>query len=49
MEGGDLAVIGLDITNIARPKLPDDCGCAANERIVQIPRSVLTSAQGLTR
>ena len=44
MECGDLAVIGLDITEMARKNLPSDCGCGGGERIVQIPRSVLVSA-----
>ena len=44
MEFGDLAVVGLDITDIARDKLPADCGCGQGERIVQVPRSVLAGA-----
>lgn len=42
MESGDFAVIGTDITSDA-PKLPAGSGCGADERIVQIPRSLLVA------
>ena len=45
MDAGDFAVIGADITEIAIDKLPPGCGCGPDERIVRIPRSVLTQAK----
>lgn len=41
---GDFAVIGSDITHAAG-NLPTDAGCAANERIVRVPRNLLVQAK----
>lgn len=45
MESGDFAVIGKDITAAASPKLPGSSGCNPDERIVQVPRSILARAR----
>ena len=45
LESGDFAIIGMDITNEAKSKLPPDCGCGPNERVVRIPRETLISAR----
>lgn len=45
LSNGDFAVIGKDITSELRSDLPNDAGCAANERIILLPRSVLVSAK----
>ena len=42
---GDFAVIGSDITESAVGKLPPTAGCAANERIIRIPRKLLVLAK----
>jgi hypothetical protein len=45
LDEGDFAVIGADITETAIDKLPPGSGCGPDERIVRIPRSVLTRAK----
>lgn len=45
LDDGDFAIIGLDITDEATPVLPIGSGCGDGERIVRIPRSVLTAAK----
>lgn len=45
LESGDFAVIGPDITNEAKSKLPPSAGCGADERIVCIPRKTLVLAK----
>lgn len=45
LEGGDFAVIGLDVTGEVIPHLPSDAGCGPGERIVRIPRAVLVAAR----
>lgn len=44
--GGDFAVIGTDITTVAKSLLPEGSGCSAEERIVRIPRQLLVAARG---
>ena len=44
LEGGDFAVIGIDITEFAA-KLPPTVGCGPDERIVRIPRKTLVLAR----
>lgn len=46
LDNGDFAVIGVDITDDARPKLPPTAGCAPDERIVRLPRNLLVNAKG---
>ena len=45
LEGGDFAVIGIDITDVAAPKLPATAGCGPDERIVRLPRNLLVNAK----
>ena len=45
LTSGDFAVIGIDITDTARPKLPPTAGCGSDERIVRIPRNLLVDAK----
>ena len=44
LEDGDFAIIGADIT-AAAGLLPPSAGCAADERIVRIPRRLLVLAK----
>ena len=44
LDGGDFAVIGIDITNMAG-SLPPSAGCGPDERIVRIPRKLLVLAK----
>lgn len=44
MESGDFAIIGTDITEEARAKLIDGCGCGLDERVVRVPREVMVQA-----
>jgi hypothetical protein len=45
LESGDFAVIGIDITAAAVPKLPQTAGCGPDERIVLVPRKTLVLAK----
>lgn len=45
LESGDFAVIGLDITETAKPTLPQTAGCGPDERIVLLPRKLLVNAK----
>ena len=45
LDNGDFAVIGIDITEAARIKLPPTAGCGPDERIVCVPRSLLVNAK----
>ena len=45
LENGDFAVIGIDITETAVPKLPPTAGCGPDERIVRLPRNLLVNAK----
>ena len=45
LKSGDFAVIGIDITDAARAKLPPTAGCGPDERIVFIPRNLLVEAK----
>ena len=45
LDNGDFAVIGTDITDAARPKLPPTAGCGPDERVVRIPRNLLVDAK----
>ena len=46
LDNGDFAVIGIDITAAAVPKLPPSAGCGPDERIVRLPRNLLVNAKG---
>ena len=41
-ESGDFAVIGEDITDSSRRFLPDGASCGPDERIILVPKGVLT-------
>ncbi len=43
--GGDFALIGTDITEIARPELPSSASCGRDEKIIKIPRKTLVLAK----
>jgi hypothetical protein len=45
LDNGDFAVIGIDITDVAMSKLPPTAGCGPDERIVRLPRNILTNAK----
>jgi hypothetical protein len=45
LETGDFAVIGIDVTDAAKAKLPPTAGCGPDERIVWIPRKLLVQAK----
>jgi len=45
LKSGDFAIIGIDITDTAKPKLPPTAGCGPDERIVFIPRNLLVEAK----
>lgn len=45
LESGDFAIIGVDITAAAAPKLPSTAGCGPDERIVLVPRKTLVLAK----
>ena len=45
LDTGDFAVIGADITAAAIGQLPPSAGCAADERIVRLPRHLLVNAK----
>ena len=45
LDGGYFAVIGVDITDAATPRLPPTAGCGPDERIVRLPRSLLINAK----
>jgi hypothetical protein len=45
LDNGDFAVIGIDITDAAAPKLPPTAGCGPDERIVRLPRNLLINAK----
>lgn len=45
LANGDFAVIGIDITVVALPKLPPTAGCGPDERIVRLPRNLLVNAK----
>jgi hypothetical protein len=44
--GGDFAIIGTDITEIAASQLPPSASCGSDERIIRIPRKTLVLAKG---
>jgi hypothetical protein len=45
LESGDFAIVGMDITAAAAPKLPPFAGCGPDERIVLVPRRTLVLAK----
>jgi hypothetical protein len=45
LETGDFAIIGINITAQAKPKLPPSAGCGEDESIVLVPRKTLVNAR----
>lgn len=45
LDNGDIAVIGRDLTEAYRSRLPDDVRIAVDERLVIIPRRTLVAAK----
>lgn len=45
LESGDIAVIGIDMTDQARGQLPPTASCGPDERIIWIPRKTLVRAK----
>ena len=45
LDSGDIAVIGIDITDASINCLPPTAGCGPDERIVRVPRSVILAAK----
>jgi hypothetical protein len=45
LEGGDFAVIGVDITEAAQARMFPTAGCGPDERVVRIPRRILVQAK----
>ena len=45
LDGGDFAVIGVDITVASQGRLPATVSCGPDERIVRIPRKTLLLAK----
>ena len=45
LSDGDIAVIGIDITEACDGHLPATAGCGPDERIVRVPRNVILAAK----
>lgn len=45
LKGGNIAIIGIDITDLVRGKLPPTAGCGPDERVIWIPRNLLVNAR----
>lgn len=45
LEDGEFAVIGVDITDQVRGRLPPTASCGPDERIVRLPRRTLVEAR----
>lgn len=45
LDSGDIAVIGRDLTNDLRERLPDDVRIGEDERLVVIPGNMLSAAK----
>ncbi|MFF7655470.1 hypothetical protein ACFZCY_37525 [Streptomyces sp. NPDC007983] len=45
LDNGDIAVIGRDLTDAYRAKLPEDASIAPDERLVVIPGATLSAAK----
>jgi hypothetical protein len=45
LENGDIAIIGIRITEAAKAKLPATAGCGPDEEIVSVPRNLLLAAR----
>ncbi len=45
LDTGDFAIIGIEVTDALRPKLPPTASCGPDERIVLVPRRILVGAR----
>ncbi|MFN0126911.1 MAG: hypothetical protein ACKV19_09550 [Verrucomicrobiales bacterium] len=45
LDTGDFAVIGIDVTDALKLRLPPTASCGPDERIVQVPRRILVRAK----
>jgi hypothetical protein len=45
LEDGNFAVIGIDVTDKVAGRLPPTAGCGPDERVIWIPRGLLTGAK----
>ncbi|MGW2330814.1 hypothetical protein ACWC5C_34395 [Streptomyces sp. NPDC001700] len=45
LDNGDIAVIGRDLTEAYRARLPEDASIAPDERLVVIPGNTLSAAK----
>ena len=45
LSNGDVAVIGRDLTDAYRSRLPDDVALRTDERLVVVPRDTLLAAK----
>ena len=45
LENGDIAIIGVRITEAAKAGLPATAGCGPDEEIVLVPRNILLAAR----
>lgn len=45
LESGDFLLIGIDVTDAAKAKLPPNASCGPDERIIRIPRRTLVLAK----
>ncbi|MFJ2608656.1 hypothetical protein ACIQOU_08505 [Streptomyces sp. NPDC091279] len=46
LDNGDIAVIGRDLTDAYRSRLPDGVRLAPDERLVVLPGNMLSAAKG---
>ncbi|ONI74637.1 hypothetical protein ALI144C_38020 [Actinosynnema sp. ALI-1.44] len=46
LTNGDVAVIGRDLTDVYRGRLPDGVKLAEDERVVVVPRETMVAAKG---
>lgn len=45
LSNGDVAIIGRDLTDAYRSRLPDDVSVAANERLIVLPGAMVAAAK----
>ena len=45
LDNGDIAIIGIRITESAKTSLPDSAGCGPDEEIILVPRNIFLAAR----
>jgi hypothetical protein len=45
LDTGDFAIIGIEMTDDLKEKLPPTASCGPDERIVRVPRRILVAAK----